>query len=293
MSQQYNSVSTVIVTYNSQDCLSECLLSLHEAVTPISHQLIVVDNDSDTNPEELVHSVFADATVIRNRTNEGFARACNTGAAEADGDYLLFVNPDVVLDSDCVTRLIETAEQNEKAGMLGARVRYPDGGFQPSARNFPTAGNLLFSRGSFLTRALGHPPGERGRYTLPDFDQTTAVPAVAGTLVLICRKTFLEAGGFDSDFFMFMEDTDLCSRLHDRGYTNLFVPGAGAVHRWGRGGKAGKIRRAWYHHRSLLRYFHKHQPGLFSYAVFPFLLAFNFGFVLVLPERRGEKEQES
>ncbi|MGD8922544.1 MAG: glycosyltransferase family 2 protein [Candidatus Zixiibacteriota bacterium] len=293
MSQQYNSVSTVIVTYNSQDCLPECLLSLRESVATVPHHLIVVDNDSDIDPGEQVRSVFPDATLIQNRNNEGFARGCNAGAAEAEGDYLLFVNPDVILDADCVAKLIEAAEQSEEPGMLGARLRYPDGTFQPSARNFPTVGNLLFSRGSFLTRAIGHAPGRSDRYTLPDFEQTTAVAAVAGTLVLIRRETYLEVGGFDSDFFMFMEDTDLCFRLHSRGYTNFFVPEAGAVHRWGRGGTAGKTRRAWYHHRSLLKYFHKHQPGPFSWVVFPFLLALNFGLALALPERRGEKEQQA
>ena len=95
---------------------------------------------------------------------------------------------------------------------------------------------MLFSRGSVLSRLAG----KSHEYTLPDYEKTTPVPAVAGTLMLVKRKVFEAMGGFDKRFFMYMEDTDLCLRLEQAGYSNYFVPSAGGVHFVGEREPGGK-----------------------------------------------------
>ena len=89
---------------------------------------------------------------------------------------------------------------------------------------------------------------------------------------------------------MYMEDTDLCLRLRNSGLKNYFVPSAGAVHLWGKGSRAGRTRRRWYHHVSVWKYFVKHFPDGFSVIVLPVVLAVNFvvGSVLPPPERHRE-----
>jgi len=114
------------------------------------------------------------------------------------------------------------------------------------------------------------------RYTLPDAAIPTEVPAVAGMLLFIRKDVFESVGRFDSGFFMFMEDTDLCKRLNMLGFSNYFLPQAGGVHEWGTGSSAGFFKRNWYHHRSVFRYFRKHRRGPETYLLLPVLLTLNF-----------------
>jgi GT2 family glycosyltransferase len=148
---------------------------------------------------------------------------------------------------------------------------------------------MIFSRGSILSSLLGRAASESDRYTLGDFTQTTEVPAVAATLVLIRRDLFDEIGRFDTRFFMYMEDTDLSYRLHLHDRINLFVPSAGGTHHWGAGSREGRVRRLWWHHMSVWKYFLKHIPNGFSVVVLPFLLASNLIVKILFGARsRGE-----
>ena len=278
-------ISVVLVTHNSLPALSGCLKALTGAVAGTSCEVIVVDNASQDGSAEEVKRLFPRARVISNARNLGFARACNQGTEAAGGGYLFFLNPDVELDTDAIAALLTVIKEHSDAGLVSGRLRYPDGAFQATCRRFPTIGNLIFSRGSALAGFISKMRSPSNRYTLPDYAETTDVPAVAATMVMVRRALFTQVGGFDQRYFMFMEDTDLSLRLHQLGYRNLFVPSAGAVHDWGRGAKAGRIRRAYYHHVSLWKYFLKHFPNGFSVVVLPLLLFVNFISVIILPER--------
>ena len=148
---------------------------------------------------------------------------------------------------------------------------------------FPTVNNLLFSRGSIFGRIFGG----SNRYTLPDSAELTAVPAVAGTMMMVRADLFRRLKGFDRRFFMYMEDTDFCYRLDRRGFSNLFAPGAGGIHAWATGSNVGRIKRAWWHHSSMWKYFMKHVPNLFSLVVLPAFLTINL--LLVIAFGRGRQ----
>ena len=277
-------VSTIIVTCNSGRFLSDCLTSLITATEDMDHELIVSDNRSTDDSLEIVERVFPSAVIVRNEQNLGFGKACNVGARKASGEFLLFLNPDMVVDKDAIEELRKAVEKVPEAGLVSGRLRFPDGSFQPTCRNLPTIGNLVFSRGSFLTKATTRDSGNR--YTLGDFAEVTAVPAVAGSMLMVRTSLFRQLGGFDERYFMYMEDTDLSRRATEAGYVNLFVPTAGAIHHWGKGSTTSKIRRKWRHHRSVLRYFFKYHRGVVSWVVMPVLLLGNFLLVAILPERR-------
>jgi GT2 family glycosyltransferase len=190
----------------------------------------------------------------------------------------MFLNPDVVPDPGSIEQLDQILTRGARLGAVGGRLRFPDGTFQPSCRHFPTIGNLLFSRGSILGRLLGRSE----RYTLPDSEELTAVPAVAGTMMMLRADLFRRFEGFDRRFFMYMEDTDLCFRLDRRGFSNLFAPGAGGVHAWTTGSDASHVQRAWWHHNSLRSYFLKHMPNFVSLLILPVLLMIHLGLVIAL-----------
>ncbi|MBD3333840.1 glycosyltransferase [candidate division GN15 bacterium] len=266
------SISVIIVTHNSEQYLPSCAHHLATALGNTDNEVIVVDNASDRAPSEEDLVPLEHVVILRNETNRGFATGANQGVTRGTKDTILFLNPDVLLDDKAVYTLYGATVDHPKAGAVGARLRYPDGSFQATCRRLPTPGNILFSRGSMLGRLLG----QTRVYTLPDVAVTTEVPAVAGTVLMLRRLAFEQVRGFDERFFMYMEDTDLCARLQQAGYVNLFVPDAGGVHHWGRGSTAGALRRNWYHHRSVLQYFLKHYPNGFTVVLLPFLLAVNF-----------------
>lgn len=245
----------------------------------------MVDNASQDQSVAEIARLFPQARVVSNAVNVGFAQACNQGIEGAAGEYLLFLNPDVEIDADAIDVLLTELKAHPEAGLVSGRLRNPDGTFQATCRRFPTIGNIIFSRGSALGGLFLSSESRRARYTLSDFTETTEVPAVAATMTMVRRALFMETGGFDKRFFMFMEDTDFSLRLHQLGHRNLFTPSAGGVHHWGKGARASRTRRAYYHHVSLWKYFLKHFPNGFSVMLLPLLLLANFLLVILLPAR--------
>lgn len=284
-------ISIIIVTFNSASTIGDCLSNVPKAASELSYEIIVVDNGSTDNTLKIVDSDFPDAIVTRNTRNEGYGAACNRGVTDARGEFILLVNPDARLDEGSVHVLVKAARQTSNSGLVVPRLRFPSGEFQPSCRHLPTIANMIFSRGSAFTR-LFQPEESRGsRYTLTDFEVTTAVPAVAATVALIKRETFISHKGFDPRFFMYMEDTDLCARLGQSGFVHLFVPTAGAVHQWGKGSSVGIAVRLMRHHLSVWKYFLKHFPNGFSVIVLPFLLVANMLVAMLLLPFRGKDSQ--
>lgn len=277
-------VSTIIVTHNSAGPLTECLTALKKSASGVTVELIVVDNASSDDSVDLVGSLWPEARVLRNDRNLGFGAAANLGAKEAVGRYLFLVNPDVTVDPGAIETLLATMKVHPKPGLVSGRLCFPDGSFQATCRRIPTPSNIVFSRGAMTSR-IGGRSKQPSHYTLPDYESTTEVETVSGTMAMIERGVFEKFGGFDERFFMYMEDTELCVRLHQSGYSNLFVPKAGGVHLWGRGSGGGRVTRLWHHHMSVWRYFLKHFPNGFSVVALPFLLLLNFMLRLPVPDR--------
>ena len=271
--------------------LRDCLSSLKAAGRNVDYDIVLVDNNSTDLSPSVARTLFPNMTILINRENLGFAVACNQGSAAADGEFLLFLNPDVLVDEDGIENLQAVFSAKDRIGWATARLRYPDGTFQPTCRRTPTQQNILFSRGSFLGNIMGGRRSKRAnQYTLPDYLDTTIVDAVSGTMVMIRRNLFSRVGGFDERFFMYMEDTDLSLRLTKGGYVNVFVPDAGGVHFWRRGSSAGRVKRIWHHHCSMWKYFRKHFQGRFLLVLLPLLLAANFILAVLFqhPNRTGQ-----
>lgn len=289
MSSDALTVSIIIVTHNSRATILDCLSVIPAACGETSREIIVIDNRSTDGTPDLIREKAAEVRIIQQTRNIGFGRACNAGALAAVGEYLLFLNPDAMLDSGAVPRLLNAQIGQSRTAFAVPRLRFPDGRFHPSCRHLPTIGNMVFSRGSSVMKIVSQISGNTStRYTLPDYGDTTPVPAVAGTVAMIPRALFMQVGGFDPRFFLYMEDTDLCARLGQNGYQHLFVPRAGAVHRWGRGSAAGKLIRIARHHMSVWKYFLKHYPNGFSVILLPLILLVNGLVAAMLADRREE-----
>ena len=282
-------VSAILITHNSAENLSSCLTSLSDEFQSLPGEIILFDNNSSDNTIELTKSNFPDVKIIPSSHNLGFARAANNAARKAAGKYLLFANPDMIIDSGAIGLLIKTMLDHSDAGAVVPRMRNPDGSFQPTCRQFPNPRNMLFSRGSVF-RSKAEPKllkKSHSSYTLPDYENLTAVPAAAATCMLLEKNFFDHLGGFDGRFFMFMEDTDLCLRIKRAEKKVYFTPAAGAVHLWGKGSTAPRWKRSRYHHISVWKYFMKHSPGVFSLLVLPPALLVNFCLTNIIGSKRS------
>jgi GT2 family glycosyltransferase len=268
-------VTAIVVTYNSAGSLANCLTALTEEIDEIGGEIIVFDNNSNDDTTNIIKSRFPKILLIESGRNIGFGAANNAAAKLARGKYLFFANPDMFLDNGSLRALMDTFESYPDSGAVVARLRNTDGSFQPTCRNFPNFYNIFFSRGSVLNhKKLAVKAGKT--YTIGDFNEVSDVPAASAACMLIDKQFFKDIGGFDQRFFLFMEDTDLSLRIYQAGRKIYFVPQASALHHWGKGSSVSPIKRSWYHHISVWRYYLKHYPNGFSLFVLPMALAVNF-----------------
>jgi len=265
-------VSIIIVNHRAEPVLRDCLRALSSATDAHSREVIIVDNPPGidlTLPEDYSRLAIRRMAIPRRC---GFGKAANLGAAEASGEYLLFLNPDVIVEPGAIDELVKaSAGRGEKVIAVG-RLAFRDGQFQVSCRRFPTIKNLLFSRQSVLARYFGL---SNHRYDYPDISEITIVDWAAAAMMLITRGIFESLGGFDESFFMYLVDTDLCYRHGQNGGEVIFVPSARAVHLWGYSTGHYRFRRIVWHHQSVWKYFRKHCRSSIRLSVLAGLLAAN------------------
>lgn len=224
-------VAAVIVAWNSMNWLPAALESLRaQSHRPAS--VVVVDNASSDRVAEFLAREHPDIHFIRNQTNQGFAYAANQGIDATDTEWVLALNPDVVLDSRYLERLLDSAAGLPDAGSLTGLLYRPNGGVD--------------SAGMGLRRYLLRPL-DRQSPRAKDGSSTTPKPVFgACAAAALYRRGMLEdvryeTHYFDSAFFAYFEDVDLAWRAQHRGWKAYLVAGATAVHV--RGASGGEIPR--------------------------------------------------
>jgi len=219
--------SIIIVNYKSWVFLDACLTSLLDSDrrVPAGIEILVVDNHSEDGNLERFAERFPEVTFIRNSANYGFANGCNLGARHSRGDLMLFLNPDVLATVQQIEKLVQE-KQNSGAAILTAKQLDRYGRMQKAFDVFPrplTSFSLLRTLARTLRPATyPNPRAERDDLVLCDW--------VSGSLMLISRTDFERLGGWDEDFWMYMEDTDLCARAHGLGMRVAYTPHAEFVH---------------------------------------------------------------
>ncbi len=199
--------SIIIVSYNTQDVLRECLLSLDREVK-LSKEVIVVDNASTDGSAHMVATEFPQFMLIRSTSNLGFSAANNLGLKRAKGNYMILLNSDTVITPDSIGTWLH-AHEHTKAMISGPTLMYPDGTPQTSAWKVPRPLDSVLEAVS-LHRLFG-----RRGYPAQIPEIGREVGFVSGAAMLFHRTVFLELGGLDPILF-WMEDVDLCVRVTER-----------------------------------------------------------------------------
>ncbi len=243
-------VAAVIVSYNVADLLVRCVESLRADGI---ERIVVVDNASSDDSVAAIRAADPDVEVVALGRNIGFGAGVNRGVARTTEPFVVVLNPDVEVEPGSTKVLLDALEADDGLALVGPRIETPEGELYPSARTFP---DMVDAAGhAFLHFVWSSNPFSR-RYRMLDWDHGDArdVDWVAGTHLLARRIAWDEVGGFDEAFFMYMEDVDLCWRLHRAGWRVGYEPAARIVHGIGRSTDQTPYRMIAAHHRSLLRY---------------------------------------
>lgn len=258
-------VTVIVVSWNSESFMQACVRSIPAALGPLAGAIILIDNAStDSTIAEIrrLATEISDLTSILLPQNEGFAQANNRGLSLGRGDYFLLLNPDTQLAAGAIAALVDCAIQ-QRAAIVGARHRNPDGTLQPSVRRLPRVLALLL----IMLKAHRVLPWllPLARYHAHDFDygKTQTAEQVAGSCLLISRPAYQRLGPLDRRFHLWFEEVDWCRRARDFGLPVWYCAEAEVTHYGAQSFKQlGSLVRQRAFNRSLYRYVRKHHGRL-------------------------------
>ena len=261
-------LAVVIVSWNTCALLRQCLLALGTNDSPITRQVIVVDNASTDASAEMVAQEFPQVTLIRNADNLGFSRANNVGIAQTQSRYVVLLNSDTIVSGDTFAALTTWMDAHPDVGICSPKLLTASGEAQAYAfGEDPTIGYLL-KRG--LKRVLLRQPLHN--WDAPheqDWDW------VSGACMVIRREVLDQLHGLDDGIFMFFEDNDFCLRARQRQWRITYVPQFSITHIGGQSTKNNPAPKSRQAYQNGLRYFYrKHYSALAQSALSLFLLIY-------------------
>lgn len=268
---KHHVVSIIIVHYKVKKELFDCIQSIVNVRARTPFEIIVVDNDETKTIKQGVKKRFPFAKYVESFGNVGFGAGNNLGAKHAKGDLLFFLNPDTIVLPHALDTLVRFIKKDEKIGIVApllvdtSYVPYP---LQGTAELTPFTGicSLSFINKLFPLNLISQ------RYWIKNWDKKMIkeVGVVPGTAFLIQKSVFEKVGGFDERFFLYFEESDLCKRVGECGYTCYIHPEARVVHLWGASSqKRRDVDRIFSESRFL--YFKKHFGVVWAYIVEFFL----------------------
>ncbi|MBV9012376.1 MAG: glycosyltransferase [Pseudonocardiales bacterium] len=213
-------LSIVVPVHGKWSYTRACLASIAQHGPTVPFEVLVVDDASPDNTAELV-AASPGVRLVATEHNVGFLRACNLGASHAGGAYLMFLNNDTEVRPGALDALVEAADSDEKIGLVGAMLVYPDGRLQES-------GGIIWGDGS------GWNYGRDRDAQAPEFQVRRDVDYCSAAAVLVRREVFEHLGGFDQRYApAYYEDTDLAFAIRASGYRTIVEPRAVVVHHEG------------------------------------------------------------
>ena len=264
-------VSIIIVNYNTKELLEQCINSIYTHTKDISFEIIIVDNASVDGSQQMIKNNYPHVVLIGSKENLGFGRANNIGVKHASGNYILLLNSDTILIENSIKVLVEYIEnENDSSlGVVGCKLldihQKPD----VSYGHFPTIYQELFEFGlsrifrRFYSRNLS-------LSIIGNGEQIKEVDYIMGAAMFFKKSIFDSINGFDNDFFLYYEETELCFRLKRKGYRVIWNPNTSIIHYIGASGKSQDKINYWILeqlHRSKFIYYKKCHGMLMATAI--------------------------
>ncbi len=227
------SVSVVMVSYNTGAVLKDAIHAV--LVQPELHELLLVDNG---NPEGLRAELRALAIedsrlkLLVSGENVGFARGCNIGAQQAEGDYLLILNPDCIIPPATLSRVTQNFARFPETMVAGCFIANPDYTEQSGSRRNLLTPWVAIVESLSLYRLIpnSHSLPRMNLHTTPLPEEPVYVPAISGAFMMMRRESYEALGGIDEGYFFHVEDLDFCLQVHKQGGKILYIPDIKVVH---------------------------------------------------------------
>lgn len=233
-------LSIVIVTYHAAAIAKECVDSFLQAMaydTDYGYELIVVDNSEDASVVNRLKAYGDKITLLNNGCNEGFAKASNMGHAKSSGKFVLFSNPDILVNNRTLPEIVKFLQQSQdEIGACAPMIRLVESGERDTSshKGPPTVWNIFTHYFGFarLCKSSKRLSSIFGRYYLAhrDFSVQQEVESITGGFFAVKRNVFEEVGCWDEDYFLFGEDVELSYQIRKRGYRIMYTPSASVRH---------------------------------------------------------------
>ncbi|RMH01890.1 MAG: glycosyltransferase family 2 protein [Chloroflexi bacterium] len=272
-------LSIIIVSWNTRDLLAGCLESVFANPPDAPFEVWVVDNASADDSVAMVRRQFPRVRLLENATNVGFAQANNLAVSRCQGEYVLLLNPDTVVQPGALNALVQFMDRHSDAGAAGSMLLNPDGSLQVSCHPAPTLKRELW-RLFHLDRMWAY-----GRYPMHTWpvDMPREVDVIQGASFIVRRQILDEIGLLDGDYFMYSEEVDLCYRLQKAGWRLYWVPQSRVIHFGGQSTRQVAAEMFLQLYLGKLKYFRKHYGRFAGVAYKGILLAATLARLMLTP----------
>jgi GT2 family glycosyltransferase len=217
-------ISIIIINYKSAGLIMDCIESIYRQTFKNSFEIILVDNNSHDDCEARVMAKYPATRWLQTGYNAGFGRANNAGFEVAKGDLVLLLNADTIIMDGAIDKCAALLRQHDEAAGCGVQLLNPDGSNQISGAfdvkgglnsllPLPYTGNVVRSLGYLLKSTVP---------SLKQFKDATEIDWIVGAFIMVKKDLLKKSGYFDTDFFMFAEEIEWCSRLRKNGKLLLF-----------------------------------------------------------------------
>lgn len=211
-------VSIVIVEYKSIEEIQKCVLHITEHLN-IPHEIIISSNSCyDENTRKTLISKQENARWVFNERNGGFAYAMNCGLEQAEGEYLVIMNSDCIINAD-ISPMIEFMKVHPDVGAIAPQIRDEEENIQDTARPFVTLPRFAWRQ---IRRIMGKKTSILSNKF--NYDQVQTVDWLIGAFIMVSRKAYELTQGLDDSFFMYAEDIDWCTRIRIQGLNVVYYP---------------------------------------------------------------------
>lgn len=226
-------LSIILVHYRAKKVLYDCINSILKSKPKTSYEIIVVDNDEVKTVGTELHRKFPKVKYVKAPENLGYGKGNNLGVENATGEYVFILNPDTIVEKGTIDTLVNYIAHNKKVGVVAPTL------YDKNAKDYPLqgTGELTPLAGmfalSFLNKLFPNNPISK-KYWLNNVDRTKpfAVDVVPGTALLLKRSLYQKVKGFDKNFFLYFEESDMCRRIRKLGYKLHILPHAKILHFW-------------------------------------------------------------
>lgn len=223
-------LSIIIINHKTPEFLRLCLQSIFNSKISLPHEVIVVDSETSRITQDVIFEEFPSVKLIPTKINTGFAKGVNEGIKNSKGEFILIINPDIIITGDSVKKLIEFLKDDPKVGLIGPKLLNFNGSLQNSCFKYYTPMTVI-SRRTFLGKI---PPFKNinKKFLLKDknLEITQEVDWLMGSALMTTKSIINDVGLMDERFFMYFEDVDFARRFWQKGYKVVYYPKAVFYH---------------------------------------------------------------